>query len=275
MPVNRLLAEGKLDAALLVGIFGGVPVVEGNTPKNSLAPRSRDLSKIINATVCYIRDRDFDFFPPVNLTTPTIDNTTPGGNPLGWRWCRLEIENYLVEPVLVNASLGWPQPAFEAELIASANAIRYYQAARWTIGQSRKVLPPAKDFPTKPAGITHNFQVPANLGQPACQNWVNTQASTYLSSVDSIMQAGVIAAELASHENRFTTNFCSNLSDILLWFSGKDLLAQMILWLRATHNIHPTDFCARVRDWIVANRAAALAILPEWTGFHAAVQSYP
>ena len=74
MPVSRLLVEGKLDRELLGPLLGGSPVLDPhNTPKGSLAPRTRDLRRDTSQIACYLRDRDFDFLPPLDLSQPTID----------------------------------------------------------------------------------------------------------------------------------------------------------------------------------------------------------
>ena len=147
MPVSHLLVEGTLDMEVFAPLFAGNPIVGPRpTSKGSLAPRARDLRRDSGWTACYIRDRDFDFLPPVDLSQPTTD-TTDGGTPLGWRWCRHEIENYLIDPGVIHAALGWNRAAFEARLVDAARSIKHYQAARWVIGLARHVLPPAPGVP--------------------------------------------------------------------------------------------------------------------------------
>ena len=45
--------------------------------------------------------------PPSDLSKPTVD-AEDGNTPIGWRWCRHELENYLIEPLLVSEATGWP-----------------------------------------------------------------------------------------------------------------------------------------------------------------------
>ena len=142
MPVSRLLAEGKLDIAVLGSLMAGVTTIDPRPgSKGGLKPRASDIRTDTGRTACYIRDRDFDFVPPADMTCPTIDAVIAGAT-LGWRWSRHEIENYLIDPGLVHAAFGWDRATFEGQLVEAARRIKYYQAARWTVGQSRSILPP-------------------------------------------------------------------------------------------------------------------------------------
>jgi hypothetical protein len=276
MPVSRLLVEGQnLDAVVLAAIFAGNPVVVGGSPKGSLALRARDLRRDTGQQVCYVRDRDFDFLPPSDLTQPTVD-TLDGGAPLGWRWCRHEIENYLIEPDLIQAALGWDKASHEAELVAGARRIKHYQAARWVVGQARRVLPPARDFPTSPAECAgHEFQLPADLAPAGTASWVQTQAATFLTSVQTVLDPIQLTTELTNHSARLTDSFLGNVTNVLIWCSGKDLLAAMQGWLQTTHGLHPSQLRNLVRDWITTNPDQALALLPEWERFRDLVRALP
>jgi hypothetical protein len=277
MPVSRLLVEGNLDREILASLFAGNPVIDPRTTsKGSLAPRARDLRRDTGQTACYVRDRDFDFLPPPDLTQPTVDVTTDGGATLGWRWCRHQIENYLIDPGIVHAAFGWDRADFEAQLVTAAQRIKHYQAARWTVGQSRRVLPPAREYPTLPAEcIGHDFRLPADLTQAATANWVQTQAATFLGDVQAVLSPASITAELTTHWSRLTDAFLGTVANVLIWCSGKDLLTAMQAWLHTTHRLHPTQFLTRVRDWIAANPDQTLVLLPEWSTFRTLLRTYP
>jgi len=268
MPVNRLLVEGrKLDAVLLGAICQGNPVVTGGSPKGSLGPQARDLRRETKTTVFYVRDRDFDFLPPADLSQPVMDKMD-AGLPLGWRWCRHEMENYLIDPAIIHAALGWDKATFEAQLISAARSIKYYQAARWTVGQSRRILPQSRTLPTKPGEcIGHEFRLPADVTEAATATWVQSQAATFLANVQTVLDTPTLAASLAHHSSRLTDAFLGDLTNVLVWCSGKDLLSAMITLLQATHRLHPSQLRIRVRDWIQANPDPALALLPEWDAF--------
>jgi len=164
MPIAKLFIEGNLEAEVLNPILQGNPVLQRGGSKNSLKPRARAERRDNKVAAGYLRDRDFDFDPPVDISKPTVDSED-NGIPFGWRWCRHEIENYLIDPVIVS----------EAD-----------------------------------------------------------------------------------------DAFVADVAKILLWFSGKDILAGMADWLVTKSVANPGEFRASLRDWAIANPGRALELLPEW-----------
>ena len=66
-------------------------------------------------------------------------NSRAAGPPLGWRWCRHEIENYLVDPAVVSEAMGWSMHGGRGSSSSSLRKrVRYYEAARWTVGIVRR-----------------------------------------------------------------------------------------------------------------------------------------
>jgi hypothetical protein len=55
-------------------------------------------------------------------------------------------------------------------------------------------------------------------------------------------------------------------ANVLLWFSGKDILAGMADWLATRSIANPGEFRAILRDWIISNPDRAIELLPEWKG---------
>lgn len=134
MPVARLFVEGDLDAEVIASLLVTEllrVVVEKGGPKRSLPPKARDARKK-GVQACYLRDRDFDFDPPADLTRPSVDRPVDKlkGDVLGWRWCRHELESYLLEPRLVAQATNWDEAAYSAELLRAAQYIQSYTAAR-------------------------------------------------------------------------------------------------------------------------------------------------
>jgi hypothetical protein len=276
VPVRRLLVEGKLDREILTPLFAGNPLVDPRpTSKGSLAPRARDLRLDHGQTACYIRDRDFDFLPPGDLTQPTVDKSTDAGATLGWRWCRHEIENYLIDPGIIHATFGWDRATFETQLVDAARRIKHYQVSRWAIGQARQVLPPAKKFPSKPTECArHEFRLPADLTSAGTATWAQTQAATFLADVQTTLPAALSTA-MTAHSARFTDAFLGDVANVLVWCSGKDLLASLMPWLKARHRLHPSQLRTRVRDWIELNPDPTLVLLPEWDSLRNLLRAYP
>src|SRR4051812_8814612 len=121
MPVTTLFVEGKLEVMLFGKVLAGVCQVSaqhGN--KGSLAPRTRDARRQ-GIQAAYVRDRDFDFEPPIppDHGQPTVDKRD-GGGVLGWRWCRHSLESYLLDPAIVEAATNWPRGDYEARLLSAA-----------------------------------------------------------------------------------------------------------------------------------------------------------
>ena len=278
MPVSLLLVEGKLEIEVLASLFAGNPTVDPRpTSKGSLAPRVRDLRGDPNKgqIACYVRDRDFDFLPPADLSQPTIDKTDVGET-LGWRWCRHELGNYLIDSGIIHATFGWDRATFEIELVNAARRIKHYQASRWTLRQVRQILPPAKEFPNQPAECAaHEFRLPADLTEAGTATWVQTQAATFLANLQTALDPTTLATALAGHSARLTDAFLGDVTNVLVWCSGKDLLTSLMPWLQTTHKLHPSQLRTRVRDWILASPDVALVLLPEWGTFRTLLRAYP
>ena len=125
--MNVLLVEVKLDAEVLGAILAGRPVVKEAGPKNSLAPRTRvERRERRTCDVCYLRDRDFDHDPPTEPSRPQVDRTDDDGSVLGWRWCRHEIESYLIDPDPVANATGWDRDEYARALTSAAVRLRHY-----------------------------------------------------------------------------------------------------------------------------------------------------
>ncbi len=105
MPVNLLIVEGNLDNEILTMVFAGEPAVKTGGSKNGLAPQARYEREKNRVKVAYLRDRDFDHEPSPDYHTITIDRQD-GDTVLGWRWARHEIENYLLDPAIVERVIG-------------------------------------------------------------------------------------------------------------------------------------------------------------------------
>lgn len=262
MPVNLLLVEGNLESEVLNPILKGSPVLRQGGSKNSLKPRAVTERRENKVNAGYLRDRDFDFDPPADTSTPTIDGRD-GSTLFGWRWCRHEIENYLIEPSLVAEAISIQTADFEQVLRDVATEIRSYQAARWTVGCVRRSLPPHYDLKTRPAGL-NDIDLPADLGDAATQTWASTSVESHRLPITAATDPETVRASFDQFVVRFDEAFISNLSNVLLCFSGKDLLAAMRGWLNSMGYANPGEFRAAIRDWIIANPERTLELLPEW-----------
>jgi hypothetical protein len=75
-----------------------------------------------------------------------------------------------------------------------------------------------------------------------------------------------VQASLDAFAARFNDVFVADVETVLVWFSGKDLLAGLTDWLVAKGVPNPGEFRASLRDWIIAYPDRALQLLPEWNG---------
>ncbi len=270
MPLVKLYVEGKLELELLNPILRGLPVLQLGGSKNALKPRAWADRRERGLSVGYLRDRDFDFDPPEDSTMPTVDSKD-GLVPVGWRWCRHETENYLIEPDLVSEAMAWPAGDVENAIRHSAETIRDYQAARWTIGVVRRVLPPHYELNTRPDDL-NEFVLPSELGAVTTQKWASNNIARHRARIVNETSPQAVITSFEVFRTRFNDGFIANVASVLLWFSGKDVLAGMADWLYVRAGLHPGDFRALMRDWVIANPKHALELLPEWNNLLAALK---
>lgn len=269
MPVTRLFVEGELDAQLLAPLFAGRPVVQAlKGSKHALAPRTleeRAKDKTDQARCYYLRDRDFDYEPPEEITTPVVDREHEG-RILGWRWARHEIENYMLEPALVAQCLGVSRDDYVQALSEAAMRIRFYEAARWAIGLARARLPQPyrlqTHHPRRRAGA--EFYLPDALDDQATARWLLDHVSQYRGAVDAALDADAVREAYRCHVRRFTDAFLANAHNVLAWFSGKDLMKALAPWLPAQGIDAPGAFRNKLRDWMRENPSSIVQMLPEW-----------
>jgi len=262
MPLAKLFVEGTLEVQLLAPILLGNPVPQQGGSKDSLKPRARVERRENNVAAGYLRDRDFDYDPPAHFSIPTVDSLV-NAIPLGWRWCRHEIENYLIDPAVVSEAMKWPNSDFEQALHQAAVKIRSYEAARWTVGCVRRVLPPHYELRTRPDGL-NEIELPPTLDATSVNAWASQSIAGHREPMTVATDPAAVQASLGVFSTRFDDVFLADTVRVLVWFSGKDLLAGVADWLVAKGIPNPGAFRASLRDWIIANPLRALELLPEW-----------
>lgn len=262
MPIAKLFIEGNLETEVLYPILLGNPVLQPGGSKNSLKPRALTDRRENRVAAGYLRDRDFDFDPPVDLSRPTVDSED-GGIPFGWRWCRHQTENYLIDPVVVSEAMVWPIEEIEEAIRLSARTIRDYEAARWTVGIVRRSLPPNYDLRTRPDEL-NEIGLPLALDTPTVSAWASSNIERHRERIVAASDAVAVQESFGRFAARFNEAFLQDVPSVLLWFSGKDILAGMSDWLFSKHVANPGAFRALLRDWIIANPERVLELLPEW-----------
>jgi len=265
---------------LLTPIFTGSPLLEKGGPKGSLRPQAKreidkdkercnkrgeklDKSQVVAG---YLRDRDFDFEPPEDLSKPTMDKDIDGTS-FGWRWCRHEIENYLIEPSIISSVTTWPIAEIENVIRDVAKKIRYYEAARWTVGSVRCSLPPYHELNTRPDQVKKkDFALPPDLSLQAVNDWASSAIESYRVHFTKTTDKNTVSEKFNGFVTRFDNAFTDHVGSVLVWFSGKDILAAMAEWLKIKNKLidHPAKFVEILRDWVIAHPEEALELLPEW-----------
>jgi hypothetical protein len=264
VPLAKLFVEGSLEIQVLSPILLGNPVLQQGGSKNVLKSRAWTERRENSVAAGYLRDRDFDFDPPSDLTKPTIDSTLNNtGIPFGWRWCRHEIENYFLEPALVSEAMGCTVAEVEDAVRQAATKIRYYEAARWTVGTVRRALPPHYELKTRPDGL-NEIELPPALDSASVNTWASTSIDQHRGPIVAATDPEAVQISLNIYSARFDSTFIANLPNVLICFSGKDILAAMVDWLIVKSIPNPGSFRASMRDWIIANPVRTLDLLPEW-----------
>ena len=264
MPIAKLFVEDTLEVQILTPILLGNPVPQQGGSKDSLRARTGTERRENKVAAGYLRDRDFDFDPPTELTKPTEERTFENsGVPFGWRWCKHEIENYLIEPAIVSEAMSWPIPQVEEAVREAARRIRDYETARWTVGSVRRALPPHYQLRTRPDGL-NEIDLPPALDPVAVRAWASKSIEDHRGPMVAATAPDSVQATLDSFAARFDDAFIADVASVLLWFPGKDLLAGMSEWLLSMKVSNPGSFRALLRDWIIGYPDRSLELLPEW-----------
>ncbi len=260
MPVNLLFVEGELDQELLTVILGGGPAVEKRGTKYGLqgiVVREREETE--NNSIFFLRDRDFDFEPSEAAPhVPTPITTPRSGVLVGWRWFRHCIECYLLEPALAATALEKPRAELEGFLLEAGQELANYQAARWAIGQVRSRLPPSRQLETHPPNLQGEFALPQDTSEPANWTWISTSAREFIQPVAAAFAEEALRLSFDHYRTRLA---CLDVTSILVWFSGKDLLTYIA---RRIGFESPGRLRNHLRNWVLNHPDGAIALLPEW-----------
>jgi hypothetical protein len=269
-----LLVEGRLELEVWGAILAGSPAVNA-VPSSKYALKSRAQTarrERQREDIFYLRDRDFDFDPPQDPRRPQPE-TDGTGRLIGWHWSRHEIENYLLEPGLVAAALGWDLARYSESLCEAARRIRHYQAARWTVGKARRTLPLRPyELPTKPVEVGDD-RLPTDLSMDAVNAWAVGHCQGFCDKFQQALQPDRLRTSLEDQTRVLTAEFLAAPANALLWCAGKDLLAALRSDMETRRVNGAGAFRSLMRDWIRRNPDAALTHLPEWCGFKRIVQA--
>jgi hypothetical protein len=261
---KKLLVEGDLDASLLGAVFspyGWLISQLKNGGKRGLKSRTKwERRDNKSASVYYVRDRDFDHEPELRTGPHEMGENDPG-----FRWSRHEIENYILDPLIVTEALQLDLRSYEEALIAAGERIKHYQAARWAVGLVRATLLYPSDLETRPEGIGSNdFKLPDNLEKITSRQWALTHTGAFLTKVGRCLDQNLVTEEYDVKAGLFEGDGFMTVENVLLWFSGKDLLTGLREWFQMNRINSPKAFCKIVESWIIRKSTAVLELIPEW-----------
>jgi len=263
MPLSTLIVEGSLDVQIMTAVLRGDPLVEPGGSKNALKPQALKKRTADKVLAGYLRDRDFDYEPPDDRDSAAVDSTHVGAT-LGWRWVRHEIENYLIDPLIVEGALGVDAQVWSDTLTGVASRIRWYQIARWTLGEVRRALPPQYELRTR-CDALGDFQLPDEISESACLTWCRNSIVGYRDRIAEQMSDTKVAALIEARSVALSPECLAQVDNALVWCSGKDLLAGLsAAVLESAKAQTPGELRSRLRDWIRSHPDAAVDCFAEW-----------
>lgn len=278
MPVSRLLCEGVesgSDAILLTALIGSLRVtIRPVGAKYGLGERILAMREVQSSpiTIAAIRDCDFDFDPP-DENMPGVWQIAPNNQRvwLGWHWTRVELENYLIDPIVVAhaLSLDPEQIARYREGLAAAVAhLADYTAARYTLSRSRSRGAPMANRWGVSAGLKDHV-LPPQLDDVACRAGLAECLMRYRERLPDEPQV------LATYEQaRMIYNPVGPRGQRPeIYYSGKDLLCVLGPTLGRMGLGEPGTFRRRMLNAIHNSIEPVWDWLPEWQALHRLLQS--
>jgi hypothetical protein len=150
-------------------------------------------------------------------------------------------------------------------LVDAGNRICHYQAGRWAVGIVRCNLPYPRELQTHPREIDpENYALPENLEREPIMEWALEHTETYRNQVNGCLATISVEQAFVERANFFQIGGFMAVENILVWFSGKDLLSALRDWLLEKGQGEPGYFLSKIRDWMIRNAATVKGLLPEW-----------
>lgn len=192
---------------------------------------------------------------------------------IGWYWERVELENYLIDPVVVQRALGDRNPSpdsYRFALQSSAESIAEYTAARTALSLCRRRFVPLRNAWGRERGADdHPF--PDDRSESDCRRYISTIIKEYaetqmVQECEALEQYDRLLAICKPGGYRFER--------FLTFFSGKDLLFGMESALTTFGFDSPFEFRERVLKGIERTQEDVWQWLPEWIALKRIVTAY-
>jgi hypothetical protein len=281
MPVNTLCCEGNSkspDVRVLSRVLAGLCEVRPFGSKHGMGDRILARREVTDAdkdkknpTVYGVLDGDYAAWQEPEQR-PRQWNVNNGNVSVhtGWRWERKEIENYLIDPAVVERALGRLPERYIAALETAASQIASYQAARIALTLNRPHSAPLQNSFGKLRGRGRH-PMPEDLGRDQCLH----EAKQLVHVWNSQRQIGTEALDAAFIT---TESECSpdgvRGKHFMTSFAGKDLLWAMEDYLNSSGFGGPTVFLERILTRL-GDSTEVWDWLPEWRALRQAVTALP
>lgn len=229
MPVSLLLCEGEANSAdmrVLTKLLAGRCAVRPSGGKYGMGDRIKARREAIGQETVYgLLDGDFvpDFQVPTAQPRQWIGSDETH---LGWRWERKEIENYLIDPAVVQRALHPSSPPlhdYVTALEAGRNTIVAYQAARIALTVRRPRFSPLPNcFGPERGRLRHPF--PDLMDETSCISGMHEVVRRYQANL--LVSEASVEAEYRGRLPECQPNG-TRFQSYLHAFAGKDLLLTM------------------------------------------------
>jgi len=273
MPVSVLLCEGGTnspDVRVLSKVLAGLCEVRPFGGKYGMGDRILARRESIGQNVVYgLLDGDFCEWQPLQDSPKPwlIQNNKVQ---LGWRWQRKEIENYLIDPAVVERVFGNIPGGYELALATAATKIASYQAARIALTLIRPRFTPLSNSFGKAHG-RYKHVMPDDLARDSCLQEAEKLVREW--NVERAIDDVALQAAFANAETE-----CSpaggRLKDFITSFAGKDLLWSMDKDLKTLGLDSSTVFLERVLTKL-GESTEVWEWLPEWKALRQVVATMP
>jgi hypothetical protein len=266
VPVNLLFCEGSdnsPDVRILGKIMAGICEVRPLGSKYGMGERIKARREVLGETVYGVLDRDFvkNWSDPHNM--PVVWESGDKSIMFGWYWERKEIENYLIDPIVVEKAMGVDGPdmqAYKSALEEARKNIAVYQAARTALSTSRirfTDLPSA--FGKKRGKEKHLF--PDNTDENNCERGIEEVVAKH-----QLGQSVKREAVIDSFQNYLQEYQHGGFRHqyYLHAFAGKDLLWAMNDWFIQNSFSGAENFREKILSRIQKTTDNIVEWLPEW-----------
>lgn len=273
MPVSLILCEGGAsspDLRLLGKLLAGLCEVRPSGGKYGMGNKILSRRELLGGSVVYgLLDGDFRNWV-VPTGTPQKWEGESGTIHFGWRWERKEIENYLIDPLVVENALGYALPDYSGMLDRAAAKLVPYQAARITLSLKRPRFVQLPNAFGKANGRDKHL-IPEQIDPQNCLSEAQSLAREWSAGrnisdeeIESLYTD--VLAECSPPDGDRFKHFLSG-------FAGKDLLWSMNDELQAQGFASPLVFLEKILVGISKSSDDIALWLPEWQALRQAVGS--